>query len=461
MREKQQRGKSRMVEKQYTVREGDSLYQIGKKLGTVPEGIYILNHLKSDRLEIGQKLWIPSYVEAQVLYEDTPVYRWESTEGESLGELDAGCRLEVVGTTQNFLAVRYLRQKGYLRRQDAQLIAYGAQLPVIGVLGYYMEEERGGFPSSEEAFDAGNDVLTSCALFFWRLDPGNPGLLENNADASPEEILKRVRKGHRNNVQMLSVVQNLTYPEADLAGQTVQLVLVDEGHRRALVTSILSLITEYGMDGVNLDLEEIAAEDEEKYHDFLEELAGALHEAGYSLSVCVPAREADEEEGTEAFNYRRIAETVDHMVIMMYNEHGWPGSGSGPVSSTPWMEAVLDYALQQAEPQKIVAAVGLFGFDFNVTTGRVRYISHAQAMRLAEQYHAQPRYDREKQSWMFEYQGVGGEVHEVWYDDERSIEERAYTASRYGIWGLGLWRLGLGDPDLWQMLRTQTVVRKE
>ena len=82
-----------MVEKQYTVRKGDSLYQIGKKLGTVPEGIYILNHLKSDRLEIGQKLWIPSYVEAQVLYEDTPVYRWESTEGESLGERDAGWKL--------------------------------------------------------------------------------------------------------------------------------------------------------------------------------------------------------------------------------------------------------------------------------------------------------------------------------------------------------------------------------
>ena len=92
MREKQQRGKSRMVEKQYTVQEGDSLYRIGRELGTVPEGIYILNHLKSDRLEIGQKLWIPSYVEAQVLYEDTPVYRWESSEGEILGRLDAGCR---------------------------------------------------------------------------------------------------------------------------------------------------------------------------------------------------------------------------------------------------------------------------------------------------------------------------------------------------------------------------------
>ena len=108
-----------------------------------------------------------------------------------------------------------------------------------------------------------------------------------------------------------------------------------------------------------MDLEEIAAENAERYHDFLEELAGALHQAGRQLSVCVPAKEDEGEEGMEAFNYGLIAETADQLVIMMYNEHGWPGSGSGPVSSTPWMEAVLDYALQQAEPQKIVAAVGL------------------------------------------------------------------------------------------------------
>ena len=66
-------------------------------------------------------------------------------------------------------------------------------------------------------------------MFFWRLDPGNPGLLENAADASPEEILKLVHKGHRNNVQMLAVVQNMTYSDPDLAGQTIQLVLADRG----------------------------------------------------------------------------------------------------------------------------------------------------------------------------------------------------------------------------------------
>lgn len=48
-----------MAPKQYTVQSGDSLFSIGKKLGTVPEGIYLLNHLDSDMLQIGQILKNP------------------------------------------------------------------------------------------------------------------------------------------------------------------------------------------------------------------------------------------------------------------------------------------------------------------------------------------------------------------------------------------------------------------
>ena len=58
-----------MAPKQYTVQSGDSLFSIGKKLGTVPEGIYLLNHLDSDMLQIGQILKIPASVEAQTLYD--------------------------------------------------------------------------------------------------------------------------------------------------------------------------------------------------------------------------------------------------------------------------------------------------------------------------------------------------------------------------------------------------------
>ena len=130
-----------MPTKPYVVQKGDSLFQIGRRLGVVPEGIYLLNRLTSDELQIGQILQIPSYVEAQTVREDVPVYRWENTEGEIWGRVHAGTRFEVMDTTEQFFQVMYLRKIGYLNRKDAQILVYDHQVPVISVLGYYTEAE--------------------------------------------------------------------------------------------------------------------------------------------------------------------------------------------------------------------------------------------------------------------------------------------------------------------------------
>ena len=114
-----------MQTKPYIVQKGDSLFQIGRRLGVVPEGIYLLNRLTSDELQIGQMLRIPSYVEAQTVREDVPVYRWEDTNGEILGHVNAGTRFQVMDTTEQFLHVVYLKQIGYLYRKDAQILGGG------------------------------------------------------------------------------------------------------------------------------------------------------------------------------------------------------------------------------------------------------------------------------------------------------------------------------------------------
>lgn len=451
-----------MAERQYTVKSGDSLFRIGSELGTVPEGIYLLNHLKSDELSIGQVLRIPAYVEAQTIYENVSVYRWENADSETLGTVDAGTRFEVTNTTEGFFQVRYLRQNGYIRRQDAQLFAYSGADPVVDILGYYTEAESTVFPSSEAVFDENKDVLTSTGLFFWRLDPGNPVLLENAADASPEYIEELVLSGHRNNVLMLAVVHNLLYGSRETSYQTAEIALQDEEHRRALAMSVMELLRQYELDGVNLDIEDLREEDSGNYIAFLDELSRSLHAENKYLAVCVPSKLRDDEDNdfSAPFDYEAIGRIADEVVIMMYNEHGWPGSGPGPVSSSPWMRRVLDYGVSRIPAEKILAAVGLFGFDFNLNTQRVRYLSYTQAQELLERYQAQERYDKATATPMFMYTGENGEAHEVWFDNEESIEDRARVAQEYGIRGLALWRMGLGDPMIWQMLRTQVVVRK-
>ncbi|MBQ7915580.1 MAG: LysM peptidoglycan-binding domain-containing protein [Firmicutes bacterium] len=451
-----------MAQRQYTVQSGDSLFQIGRNLGTVPEGIYLLNRLESDALSVGQILKIPAYVEALVLYEDTPVYRWESTQGQTLGVLDAGARLEVTDTTQRFFEVKYLQETGYILREDAQLLAYDGSVPVVEILGYYTQAEGADFPSSEETFRQNTDVLTSTGLFFWRLDAAEPVILENSASAPPAYIDDLVMTGHRNNVLMLGVVHNLLYGDRETSYQTAQIALSSEENRRALTQSILELVQEYNLDGINMDIEDMEESDKENYVAFLETLAEALHQQGKWLAVCVPSKLRDDEDNdfSAPFDYEAIGQVADQVVIMLYNEHGWPGSGPGPVSSSPWMRRVLDYAVERIPPEKILAAVGLFGFDFNLSTERVRYLSYAQVQELLERYHAVEMFDEATQTPMFTYTAENGEQHEVWYDNERSIEDRARVAEEYGIAGLALWRMGLGDPEVWQMLRTQVVVRK-
>ena len=451
-----------MAPQQYTVQSGDSLFSIGKKLGTVPEGIYLLNHLDSDMLQIGQILKIPAYVEAQTLYDDVPVYRWESVSGETLGTVDAGTRFEVTNTTQQFFEVRYLGRTAYILRQDAQLIAYDGTDPVIEIMGYYTQAEGTTFPSSEEVFRQNTDVLTSVGLFFWRLDASNPTVLENSADAPPELVDDLVKAGHRGNVLMQGVVHNLLYGDLDTAYQTLEIALSDEEHRQALTDSIVQLTDEFRLNGINIDLEDLRREDSEKFVMFLEKLADALHRKGRILTVCVPSKLSDEDENdfSAPFDYEAIGKVADHVIVMMYNEHGWPGSGPGPVSSSPWMRRVLDYAVTRIPAEKIMAAVGLFGFDFNLTTERVRYLSYQQAMELAARYQAVPRFDQATETPTFTYTAENGDEHEVWYDDAQRIQARAQVAEEYGIRGLALWRMGLGDPAVWQMLRTQVVVKK-
>ena len=44
---------------EYTVRRGDSLWEIANSFGTTTKAIQTLNHLKTNRLQVGQRLLLP------------------------------------------------------------------------------------------------------------------------------------------------------------------------------------------------------------------------------------------------------------------------------------------------------------------------------------------------------------------------------------------------------------------
>ena len=233
--------------------------------------------------------------------------------------------------------------------------------------------------------------------------------------------------------------------------------------RAAFIQNIIELIEGYGFDGVNIDIEDVYLEDSVRLSAFYRELGRALDERGYFLSASVPSRISDEPFNpfSDPFQYAPIGAAVDEFVVMLYNEHGWPGSGPGPVVSIGWMDRVLRYTMTKMPRDKIIAAVSVFGFDFNLDTGRNTYVTYQMAIDRAQQYNAQIIFDEETQTPMYSYVDEQGQRHEVWFEDSRSIQAKVQKAWDLGIKGIALWRLGMEDPAIWTMLRDEVVVRKD
>lgn len=448
----------------YIVQAGDSLYAIGQRLNVPVESIIELNNLETTNLDIGQRLEIPFYTEVVVNTDVANVRLGPGTNFDIIDQMVRGARLPVIDINEQWTNIElYDGREGWIANSIVDRRVYGGQDPIIALLGYYTLEEGPALPSSYDSFVANIDQLTEVGMFMFRISDDDPTTIEKFGEFTNQYVMDVIETGHRNNVKMLALIHNLLYTGGvDRAEEVTSQMLATEESRSIFIQNTIELIEGYGFDGVNIDIEDVDIEDSEKLSQFYRELAEALSERGYYLSASVPSRVSDEPFNpfSDPFDYGVIGNVVDEFDVMLYNEHGWPGSGPGPVVSIGWMERVLNYTITKMPREKIVAAVSVFGFDFNLATDRASYITYSGAVELAENYNAEIIFDEETQTPYFSYTDDEGNEHEVWFENAQSIKAKIDLAWELGIKGIALWRLGMEDESMWNMIREDVVVKK-
>ncbi|MBT2709894.1 LysM peptidoglycan-binding domain-containing protein [Bacillus sp. ISL-47] len=455
-------GEERQTE--YVVKAGDSLYEIARRYNTTAESIVVLNNLESADLSIGQRLRIPVYSEVVVSADNANVRQRPGTAFNTIAQMDRGARLPLLGVQGDWYKVALFNgDPGWISKTVSTLRAFDGSEPTLQILGYYTLSEGPTLPSSYESFVANTANISQNGLFLFRISKDNPTTIEKFGEFTDEEVRQLVRIGHRNNVKMLATVHNLLYEEGvELAKQVVHELVSSEQNMNAFALNLARLVERYGLDGVDIDIEDVLEEDRNRLTRLYQIIGRVFDERGYFFSTAVPSKTGPEDPSVFAkpFDYPNLHKPTDQFVIMLYNEHGWPGSGPGPVVSIGRMERVLRYAMTVMPKEKIVAAVSVFGFDFNLETGRAAYASFDRAMALAEQYNKEIIFDEETQTPMFAYTDANGVNHEVWFENRASIKAKAELADRLGIRGLALWRLGMEDEGMWDMLENEAVVKK-
>lgn len=195
-------------------------------------------------------------------------------------------------------------------------------------------------------------------------------------------------------------------------------------------------------DGIELDYENLLAQDRTGFSQLVQSLAAHLHAYGKRLSVVVQPKIDDRiRDGAGALDWSAIAQHADHLKLMAYHYHH-ARARPGPVAPPAWVETLTQFALTQVPKEKLCVVLTLYGFDWG--QGREgRAIGYEEAMRLATAHRAVKRRDPQTSSLHFQYK-ADGTRHEVWFEDAVSLRRKITGLRRAGVLSIGLWHLGAG-----------------
>ncbi len=321
--------------------------------------------------------------------------------------------------------------------------------------------------SARASFQAHTDVLATISPYWYGV--AADGSLSPFAGARDTTLRAYARD---RGVRFIPTVSNQGN------GDRIHAILIDPTlaarHRQAIVEDVLR----YQYDGIDLDYENLWAEDRDRYTAWVRELAQALHGHEKDLTVTVQAKtfDADGWNGPGALDYGALAAVADELRVMTYGwcwRTGCVGSDPpGPIAPIHWMQRVIAYAKTRVPGEKIVLGVHLYGYDWTLdqgqrgpflgaawedATGQALVWTQAEALRA--QHHAALQWwetdeqGRRVQEPWFTYDGTR---HAVTFANADSVIIRARLAQTEGLRGIIFWRLGGEDPALWDRLPPRT-----
>src|SRR5271157_4898021 len=203
--------------------------------------------------------------------------------------------------------------------------------------------------------------------------------------------------------------------------------------------------------GLMVDFESFPKKGQPGYVALLNELSSDLHAKGMKLYVSVQVRNED-------YDYKAISSAVDGVVIMNYDEH-FPGGTPGPVASQDWFGANLESALQEIPKEKLICAIGNYGYDWveRPKKGKLppgvadKSVSVQEAWIGSRDAEEEVDFDGDALNPHFSYRDDDNFRHDVWFLDAVTALNEMRAAQMLGIQTFALWRLGAEDRTLWRV----------
>ncbi len=229
-------------------------------------------------------------------------------------------------------------------------------------------------------------------------------------------------------------------------------------NRKKLIEEIVEKCEQYNLDGINIDFENMYAEDVDMYSRFIIELTPRLKEKGKVLSVDVTAPDGADT-WSMCFDRHVIGDVADYIIFMAYDQNGTSSTKPGTTAGYNWVNLNLVKFLQteEIEEEKLILAVPFYTRIWTTNSSGEIVGRNTVSMKDIESVipeGVEKTWDDELKQNYVEYMD-GNNKKEIWIEDIDSLKAKISLIKENNLAGVAAWEKDMETEEVWDMFKNE------
>jgi cellulose synthase/poly-beta-1,6-N-acetylglucosamine synthase-like glycosyltransferase/spore germination protein YaaH/peptidoglycan/xylan/chitin deacetylase (PgdA/CDA1 family) len=305
------------------------------------------------------------------------------------------------------------------------------------------------YKASYDDLEKNGSKLNTIFPEWFFIDSTNTLRIDSKLDTAGLSLMRKY------NLRILPMLTNFKSSKNDFDGALIHDILNNAEKRTLFIQHLVDTLQQYGLQGINIDFEELQEKTNVPLTAFQKELYQTFHAKGLLVTMDVIPDNDD-------YDFKELMAYNDYIVLMAYDEHN-SDSDAGSVSGQKWIEKVLDDAAAKMETNKIILGLAGFGYDWaygeDGKKDSVIAITYADGINRARVTNAVIDFDNDNFNLHYSYDeetvnddNGNKEIkkHEVWFTGAATTYNIMRFSDEYGTAGTSLWILGKEDQRTWK-----------
>jgi spore germination protein YaaH len=264
-----------------------------------------------------------------------------------------------------------------------------------------------------KTIQANAGMVDEVSFFSFDADPQTGNLTPPGKNMADQTMVQQVGWLHTRETAALFTVTQFNH---------VHDMLADPARLDRLIANIVTTANRFGFDGVDIDFEDFKKgdpEDTQRYTDFVNKLADAMHAQidafGFPKMAIATVLSQTQRGGFSYIDYASLGlSRLDRIRVMAYDDY-YPGSKTaGAGAPLDWYSQVASYVKSLGVPEwKFTLGIPAYGYRWAVnslddpsTLGRGSSMTYPQAQGLIAEHSATRVWDKTSATPYFTYQAM-------------------------------------------------------